>query len=154
MKLTKAASYLRRKNEAGEWQCHFLATSWETGYEFAPGRVQPIAGSLAQCVSACVGREPIYIGKPESSIFEVITERVPAFDPSRACMVGDSLKSDVGFAKKNGIASLAVMSGVTDVEIMRLFQADVENSHRGLPYRTLMPDYYVESIMALAKMVD
>lgn len=154
MKLTKAASYLKRKNAAGDWQCQFLATSWETGYEFAPGRVQPIAGSLAQCVSACAGREPVYIGKPETSIFEALMERVPGFDPARACMVGDSLKSDIGFAKRNGIASLAVMSGVSSVEDMKIFEADKVNVHRGMPLRSLLPDFYVGSIMDLANMLD
>ena len=149
MKLTKAASYLKRRN-GDDWQCHFLATSWETGYEFAPGRVQPIAGSLAQCVAACANREPTYIGKPGPIIMEAICGSVPGFDKSRALMIGDSLRSDMGFAKHNGIASLAVLSGVSSVETMRMYQEDTTGSHYGMPLHTLLPDYYVGSILDLA----
>ena len=155
MKLVKAASYLKRRDPSdGDWACHFLATSWETGYEFTPGRVQPIAGSLAQCIAACAGREPTYVGKPGPLIFETMKEKVPGFDPARVCMIGDSLKSDVGFAKTNGIASLAVLSGVTSLETMKTYQADETSRHCGMPLRSLLPDYFVGSIVELADMLD
>ena len=153
MKLAKAASYLRRRNADGDWSCHFLATSWETGYEFAPGRVQPIAGSLTQCVAACSDREATYIGKPGPIILEAISESIPGFDKSRTIMIGDSLKSDMGFAKRNGIASLAVLSGVSSVETMRTFQRDETGMHRGMPLHSLLPDYFVGSIMDWADML-
>ena len=153
MKLTKAASYLKRRDDAGNWQCHFLATSWETGYEFSPGRVQPIAGSLAQCIATCSDRQPTYVGKPGPAILEAIRANLPGFDTTRACMVGDSLRSDIGFAKRNGIASIAVLSGVTSVDTMRNYLSDESGTHYGMPLRSLLPDYYVGSIMDLAEML-
>jgi len=148
-----AASYLKRRDGAGDLRCHFLATSWETGYEFSPGRVQPIAGSLAQCIATCSDRQPTYVGKPGPAILEAICANVPDFDATRACMVGDSLRSDVGFARRNGIASIAVLSGVTSVDIMRIVQSNEGGTHHGMPLRSLLPDFYVGSIMDLAEML-
>ena len=68
-------------------------------------------------------------------------------------MVGDSLRSDVGFARRNGIASIAVLSGVTSVDIMRIVQSNEGGTHHGMPLRYLLPDFYVGSIMDLAEML-
>jgi len=149
MKLAKAASYLRRDPA----NCQFLATSWETGYQFAPDRVQPIAGSLAQCVGACAGIQPMYLGKPGPHMFQIISSRCPGFDPTRACMVGDSLRSDMGFARVNGIASLLVLSGVSNLETLKDYEMRTDESHHGIPLPNLLPDYYVGSIVELAKMM-
>jgi len=56
------------------------------------------------------------------------------FDPARTIMIGDRLDTDIQFGKNGGIATLLVMTGVTNET--NLSNAPTESK----------PDYVVESL--------
>jgi hypothetical protein len=56
------------------------------------------------------GVDPVVAGKPERPLFTETLERTGA---ERPLMVGDRLDTDIEGAKRAGIASLLVMTGVT-----------------------------------------
>ena len=86
------------------------------------------AGAVARFICQVLsdaGKEvkPLYLGKPYSPIYKCVfpflrslfPERI--FDePSRLIMVGDSLKSDIAGANANGITSVLVLSGITNLK--------------------------------------
>jgi HAD superfamily hydrolase (TIGR01450 family) len=75
-----------------------------------PRGVAPGNGSLVQAVANATGRTPIVAGKPESPLFDATTARLGG---DRPLMVGDRLDTDIDGAIGAGIASLAVLTGVS-----------------------------------------
>lgn len=81
-------------------------TDWTLPLErgIAPGN-----GTLVSAVHSAVGRLPEVAGKPEAPIFEVAVERFRSADP---LLVGDRLDTDILGARRAGIRSALVMTGV------------------------------------------
>ncbi len=75
-----------------------------------PRGVAPGNGALVQAVATATGRRPVVAGKPERPLFDVTLERLGA---DRPLMVGDRLDTDIDGAINAGIASLAVLTGVS-----------------------------------------
>ncbi|GAB3229532.1 HAD-IIA family hydrolase [Glycomyces halotolerans] len=70
----------------------------------------PGMGALAGAVAAALGRGPdLVAGKPEQPIFQAALSRLPG---GRAIMVGDRPDSDIEGARRAGIDSLLVFTGV------------------------------------------
>ena len=67
-------------------------------------------------------REPIYLGKPYAPIYDCavryLRERFPGFsgaDRKRILMVGDYLTSDILGGNRNGLTSVLVLTGNSDM---------------------------------------
>lgn len=76
----------------------------ETG--LAPG-----AGSILAALSAATGREPTVIGKPETNIYTSALRRLGT-RPERTLMIGDRLDTDILGAKRCGMRTALVLTGV------------------------------------------
>lgn len=76
-----------------------------TGRGVAPGN-----GSLVQTVRNATGATPTVAGKPERALFDEALERMAA---DRPLMVGDRLDTDIEGARRVGVDSLLVLTGVT-----------------------------------------
>lgn len=75
--------------------------------------IAPGNGSLVQTVRTTTASGPRAIaGKPYRPLFEVTMDRIQA---TRPLMVGDRLDTDIAGARAAGIASLAVLTGVSDL---------------------------------------
>jgi len=105
-KLSKAYQYLTRNPG-----CQFLVTNEDSTYPVAEG-VLPGSGSLSAPLRYALGRDPISIGKPASTMLDCIKAKVN-FDPERTIMVGDRLNTDILFGQNGGLATLLVLTGVT-----------------------------------------
>ena len=79
----------------------------------APGN-----GALVAAVREATGTDPVVAGKPEPALVE---ESVLRTDAHRPLMVGDRLDTDIEGARRAGIPSLLVLTGVTSLE--ELFEA-------------------------------
>ncbi|OUC46747.1 HAD hydrolase, family IIA [Trichinella nativa] len=97
------------------------------------------AGSVLASVKVASGREPIVIGKPHRPILTYLKEKL-GLDPSKTLMTGDTLATDIAFAKRHGLASMLVLSGNTTLE-------DVKNART-----ELSPDYYANSLKTLCEL--
>lgn len=85
--------------------------------------IAPGNGSLVQAVRNATGVEPIVAGKPERALFDETVARVGG---ERPLMVGDRLDTDIDGAVGAGIASLAVLTGVSTLQDI----ADAGPGHR------------------------
>lgn len=98
-------------------QCLFLATNIDSTFPSA-GRLLPGAGTIIQAVATSAGREPsAALGKPSQQMMDAVKARFN-FDPSRTCMVGDRLNTDMKFGQNGGLGTLFVLSGVDNEEDM------------------------------------
>lgn len=71
----------------------------------------PGNGAMVAALRTALGREPdLVVGKPEPALFEIAARRVGA---RRPLVVGDRLDTDVEGARRSGMDSLLVLTGVT-----------------------------------------
>ncbi|PSK42513.1 hypothetical protein B9Z65_4427 [Elsinoe australis] len=128
LKLALASQYLARG-------ALFLATNTDASFE-AYGATFPAAGVIAGALFPYTKRRPQLVGKPDVAMLEVIEQDLK-IDRKTTCMIGDSLDTDMAFAKNGGLGgSILVLSGVTKVD--------------DLPNQEGLPDIIIPSIAALS----
>ncbi|XP_006865265.1 PREDICTED: pyridoxal phosphate phosphatase [Chrysochloris asiatica] len=133
-KLSEACAHLRDPD------CLLVATDRDPWHPLSDGSRTPGTGSLAAAVETASGREALVVGKPNSYMFECITEHF-GMDPSRTLMVGDRLETDILFGHRCGLTTVLTLTGVS-----RLEEAQ---AHLAAGQHELVPHYYVESIADL-----
>lgn len=100
------------------WFASNLDMSVPTARGIAPGN-----GALVQLIVGATGKRPMAAGKPEAVLFAETTERVGGVRP---LVVGDRLDTDIEGAANVGVDSLAVLTGVSDLQSI----ADAEGKQR------------------------
>lgn len=100
------------------WFASNLDMSVPTARGIAPGN-----GALVQLIATATGRRPVVAGKPEAALFTETTERVGGVRP---LVVGDRLDTDIEGATNVGVDSLAVLTGVSDLQAI----ADADGGRR------------------------
>jgi len=100
------------------WFASNLDLSVPTTRGMAPGN-----GALVQLIAGATGRHPVVAGKPEAALFAETTERVGGVSP---LVVGDRLDTDIEGAANVGVESLAVLTGVSNLQSI----ADAEGNQR------------------------
>lgn len=90
----------------------FVATNADARYPTAQGFL-PGAGSAVAAIGAATGVEPLVIGKPAPAMFAAILG-ASGVSAAEAIVVGDNPNSDIMAARRAGIRSVLVLSGVTD----------------------------------------
>ena len=100
----------------------FIATNADRRYPTAVGFV-PGAGAMVAAIAAAAEVEPEVIGKPAPAMFEAI---VAAADvaPSEAVVIGDNPDADVVAARRAGIASILVLTGIADEPMVASLSGD------------------------------
>ena len=90
----------------------FIATNADERYPTAAGFL-PGAGSAVAAIEVASGARPLVVGKPEPAMFTSILAAagVPA---TEALVVGDNPAADMVAARRAGIASVLVLTGVAD----------------------------------------
>lgn len=76
----------------------------EDGYE-------PGAGALIAAVASAVRKQPVILGKPNPALLEVALRRLGTL-ASETIMIGDQLATDIDAARRAGIFSVLVHTGV------------------------------------------
>ncbi|TCD68778.1 hypothetical protein EIP91_009791 [Steccherinum ochraceum] len=105
-KLSKAFAYLRRDPSVA-----FLVSNEDSTYPTADGLL-PGAGSVSAPLRYALGKDPVAIGKPNSTMLTCIKAKHD-FDPKRTIMVGDRLNTDILFGQSGGLSTLLVFTGIT-----------------------------------------
>ena len=72
----------------------------------------PGAGAILAFLTAASDRTPTLVGKPERPIFELALERLGR-PPDQVVMIGDRLDTDIQGAKRLGLRTILVLTGVT-----------------------------------------
>ena len=99
----------------------------------------PDAGALIAAVAATTGKKPdIIVGKPHYPIAEYVFDHCNA-DAEHCCFIGDRLYTDIKFGINNKMATVAVLSGETTLEM--LSTSDIR------------PDFVLESVNDLIGLI-
>jgi 4-nitrophenyl phosphatase len=114
----------------------FIATNEDMAFPVEDG-LKPGAGLIVAGLAASTGRKPINVGKPEPYILDTIL-REHGLSKEETMMVGDRLETDILMAKREGVKSMLVLSGVS---------CEKDATDKGL-----VPDYLVESVAAIPEM--
>lgn len=81
------------------------------------------AGALCAMLSYAAGVPVVYCGKPEPTFFVELCRRI-GVPPARCVLIGDNLESDVQGARRVGMTSVLVLSGVTRRQDLDLLPDD------------------------------
>ena len=131
-KLDRAVHFLRRG-------AAFIAANPDWVCPMPAGEVLPDCGSICALLTAASGVKPHYIGKPNRSMVDIISE-MTGVENSAICCVGDRLYTDIAVAVNAGAVSVLVMSGETTPE--------------DLAVSATKPDYVLADVAELAKILE
>ena len=126
-KLDRACHFLRRG-------AAFIAANPDWVCPMPNDEVLPDCGSICALLTASSGVKPLFIGKPNRSIVDVIS-KMTGIPNEKICAVGDRIYTDIAVAQNAGAVSVLVLSGETD-------QAMVDAAER-------KPDYVLPSVKEL-----
>lgn len=92
----------------------FIATNADSRYP-TPRGFLPGAGSMVSAIATASGEPAVVIGKPAPAMLEAIIEAAE-LRPADVLMVGDNPDADIVAARRAGIRSVLVLTGVADAE--------------------------------------
>ncbi len=110
----------------------FLGSDPDRAIPYDEGRLVPGSGAIVGALARTVGREPDRVlGKPSGVARDLALDRLGV--PAEDCLVvGDRLDTDLLLGERAGMATVLVLSGVTD-------RADLADSD-------IDPDYVLETL--------
>jgi 4-nitrophenyl phosphatase len=83
----------------------------------------PGAGTIVAAVQAASGVEPLVIGKPQPGMFQAILT-MGGVSPAEALVIGDNPDADIPAARRAGIPSVLVLTGVADAALADGLEGD------------------------------
>ena len=95
----------------------YIATNPDLVCPMPNDEVLPDCGSICALLTAATGRKPLYIGKPDRRMVDVISEQTGVPNGKIAC-VGDRLYTDVAVGVNAGAVSVLVLSGETTEDML------------------------------------
>ncbi|TDH64993.1 uncharacterized protein CCR75_000215 [Bremia lactucae] len=114
--------------------CHFIGTNPDSTYP-TDGAIIPGGGSLVHMLECAIGHPPEAVcGKPSQDLLQTIIATYN-LEPSRTCMVGDRLSTDIEFGNAGGLNTLLVLTGITH-------ESELNNIDNILH----VPDHYIASV--------
>ncbi|MBI3911007.1 MAG: HAD-IIA family hydrolase [Armatimonadetes bacterium] len=119
----------------------FIATNRDATYPIEGGREIPGGGAMVAALACATGVEPVTVGKPETHPWRLILS-VTGAAPEEALMVGDRAETDILGAKRLGMRTALVLTGVTRAEEVP-----------GLP-EECQPDVVLPSLAGLPPLVE
>lgn len=105
----------------------FIATNADLRYP-TPEGFMPGAGAIVAAIGVSSGVEPMIIGKPQPAMFQAILER-DGVAPQDALVIGDNPDADLVAARRAGIASVLVLTGVVDANAAAALVGDRRPDH-------------------------
>lgn len=93
----------------------FIATNADLRYP-TPHGFLPGAGTIVAAVQAASGVEPLVIGKPQPGMFQAILA-MDGVAPAEALVIGDNPDADIPAARRAGIPSVLILTGVADAAL-------------------------------------
>jgi glycerol-1-phosphatase len=100
----------------------FVATNADLRYP-TPHGFLPGAGTIVAALRAASGVEPLVIGKPEPAMFRAILDAA-GVAADQALVIGDNPDADIVAARRAGIRSLLVLTGIADAGLAKGLEGD------------------------------
>jgi 4-nitrophenyl phosphatase len=89
----------------------YIATNPDRTFPAEEGLI-PGAGAVTAALVAATDTEPLVIGKPAPTMFQVAVDMLGS-EPATTLVIGDRLDTDIGGAINAGLPSLLVLTGVS-----------------------------------------
>lgn len=117
--------------------CFLVATNMDCADNIGDGRMMPGTGGLVSALEVASGVKAVNVGKGGAWLLPFLCELYD-IQPSRTCIIGDRLDTDIALGKEGGLVTVLPLTGVTTLASLQQCK-DSE-----------MPDHVVTSIAALA----
>ncbi|MDD5022777.1 MAG: HAD-IIA family hydrolase [Candidatus ainarchaeum sp.] len=117
----------------------FIATNMDSTFPVEDGLL-PGAGTIVHALEYSTGIKPLVIGKPSMYLLDMILKKC-GNKKEEILFVGDRIETDILMAKKAGILSALVLSGVCKKEDLKKISKDQK------------PDYIFNSVSDLVKIL-
>lgn len=127
-KLDKAVHYIRHG-------AAFIAANPDWVCPMPAGEVLPDCGSICALLTASTGVKPVFIGKPNRNMVDIISMKT-GVPNEQICCVGDRLYTDIAVAQNAGAVSICVLSGESTID-------DINAAER-------KPDYVLDDVSKIA----
>lgn len=111
----------------------FIGTNPDVTFP-TPDGLAPGAGSVVGMIALATETDPPMMGKPAAAMFQAALKQLGS-EPQHTLMIGDRLNTDIEGAKKAGLPTALVLTGVTERE--------------QLAHSPIQPDYVFEDLPAL-----
>ena len=99
----------------------------------------PDCGSMCMMYKNATGREPIFIGKPEPTMIDIVREKT-GYSKEETVVIGDRLYTDIASGINAGVSTVCVLSGEATVQ-------DIQNGE-------IKPAYTLDSVKDLLKIIS
>ncbi len=109
----------------------FIASNPDTTFPGDDG-IAPGAGAIVASLVACTGVQPLVIGKPEQTAFDLALDRLGA-ERKVTAMLGDRLDTDILGGQRAGLATLMVLTGISTPEDLAASPCKPDYVFAGLP---------------------
>ncbi|AET40838.1 4-nitrophenylphosphatase Ecym_6467 [Eremothecium cymbalariae DBVPG len=134
-RLAVSLQYLQRTDVS------FVATNLDSTFPLK-GMTLPGAGSIVQSLEKASGRTAVACGKPNQNMLKSIIAATN-IDPSRTCMVGDRLDTDMKFGSEGRLGTFLVLTGI-----------ETENNILNPDTQHTKPQYYAGSLSLLYELTN
>jgi 4-nitrophenyl phosphatase len=105
----------------------FVGTDPDRTIPAEDGRAVPGSGAIVNALAGVVDRDPDWIaGKPSATMAETALDRLDCA-PQNCLVIGDRLDTDVAMGERHGMATVLVLTGVTDRAT--LAESDIDPDH-------------------------
>ncbi len=131
---------MARAHEKIRQGARFVATNRDATYPMEVGEI-PGGGAMVVFLEYSTRVTPVTIGKPEVGMWERILA-VSGVQPSEALMIGDRPETDIMGAKRVGLRTALVLSGVTPAEAVATLPDEQQS------------DFVISSVVELHRVVE
>lgn len=141
--LDRELTYAKLRRAHEEITCHgatFVATNRDATYPMETGEI-PGGGAIVAPIECSTGVKGFTVGKPEPHTWLRILELAGA-SPAEALMVGDRSETDILGARRVGLHTALVLTGVTTAADAEILTGDER------------PDYVLEDLNSLPALVE
>ena len=92
----------------------FIATNPDLRCPVSFGFI-PDCGSICKMITVATGKEPLYIGKPQSVMVDFVREKY-GFTKEETVVIGDRLYTDIALGLNAGVTTICVLTGEATVK--------------------------------------
>lgn len=128
---------LRNTCEMLQEDVTFIATNPDMTCPVSFGFI-PDCGSMCYMLEVATGKRPMYIGKPEPTMVNIVCEKF-GYSKDEAVVIGDRIYTDIAAGLNAGTAAVCVLTGEVKLE-------DIEASE-------MKPTYTIRSVKEIAEMI-
>lgn len=115
----------------------FIATNPDMRCPVSFGYI-PDCGSMCYMLEVATGKRPIYIGKPEPTMVDIVRRKL-GYSKEETVVIGDRIYTDIAAGLNAGVDAVCVLSGEVSV-------SDIEESD-------IKPTYIFESVKEIAEII-